>query len=185
MDVGVFWDFAQDNHFLVAITIVALYILKSFIWVIPMNFLYLSAGLLLPTVYAVAVTYMGLYIEMSIGYLIGIKYGQKYVKDAFKKRRSTQWLLSVIDKNMPLGCFLTRLLPGAPVDVASMLFGSLKVPYAQHMFFSLLGVSPFMLTIVVLGKAAFQPLSPKFIALVVVIIIVFIFHTFFWRKKSK
>jgi len=63
--------YTPKHPFTAAAVLLALYSLKALVCAIPMTVLYISAGIMFPPAWAIAVTYIGLICEITIGYWVG------------------------------------------------------------------------------------------------------------------
>jgi len=63
--------YTPKHPFMAAAVLLALYSLKALVCAIPMTVLYISAGIMFPPAWAIAVTYAGLICEITIGYWVG------------------------------------------------------------------------------------------------------------------
>jgi len=171
LDVTDILKHTPESPYLAAFLLVGLYCLKSVIVVIPLMGLYISAGFMFPTGWAFAVTCLGLFCEMSIGYFIGRWLGREKVKKYIEKNgRINRYLLG--SKNIgPITCFLTKLLP-LPRDPVNMFFGAVNVRYLQFIVTALLGSLPIMIPSVFAGKYISTPLSKKFLLPFIISIVI-------------
>lgn len=164
LSAGDIADFTPENPILAAILLVALFCIKNVFMVIPLAALYVAAGLLFPTKWAIFIVYIGLTCEMSIGYHIGTRMGTNQVNSLIKERPKAGAFFELLGRNNMVSCFLTRLVPmPLPLDMVSLFFGATGVPFHTYLLCSLLGTSPVMIPTVIAGRAITNPLSAKFI----------------------
>jgi uncharacterized membrane protein YdjX (TVP38/TMEM64 family) len=156
------WSPLSESAVLAAFLLIGIYSLKTVIWIIPLNALYIGAGLLFPVGPAIAMTYLGLIVELTLGFFLGRRLGTGQVRMILGKYKYSRWFLETVEKNGVMSCFLFRVLLGPPTDVTNMFFGTLNIRYTQFLFPSLLGLTPHMLPVVFLGKAVEHPLSREF-----------------------
>lgn len=157
-------NFTPQKPILAAIVLVAIFCIKNIFMVIPLAVLYVAAGLLFPTKWAILVVYTGLACEMSIGYCVGKRTGAERVNDLIRKRRKVGAFFDLLGRNDMVSCFLARLLPlPLPLDIVSLFFGAIGVPFQTYILFSLLGISSKMIPAVIAGRAVSNPLSAEFI----------------------
>lgn len=152
----------RSSTFLAIIGILLLYAIKSVTMTIPNSVLYVTAGLMFPTWLALLVSYIGLAISLSIGYLMGCKLGENRVYMLLAKRKCIMNFLDLNKNDMISLCFITQLI-ALPFGFVSFLFGALKTPFLKYMIASLLGVSPTLIPIVFSGAAITNPFSPEFL----------------------
>lgn len=174
---------------LAALTLLGIYCIKSFIMVIPVAILYISAGLLFPTGWAIVISYACLIVELSVGYLIGYQINTDKINKLINKNKKVRHFFSLQNANSGLTCFFARLFP-LPLDIISLYFGASKVKYLTYLGLSLLGLSPKMIPYVIAGGAITTPLSPEFIipfsiSIAITIIIFFVYRKFAPAKKNE
>ena len=156
-------EMVKSEKKMVFFLLMSMYIFKSFIWFIPLNLLYMIAGITYGTELGLLITYAGLMINMSIGYLVGSLYGKKHIRNKIEKYKKGEWLFSLVDRNIYLSCVLGRIFPGPPVDLVSMFFGMSVIKYLPYIFISLLSISVKMLPYFLAGSKISNPLSLEFI----------------------
>ena len=145
-----------------ALAILGLYVIKAYVIILPVPMLYVAAGVTFPIIWAVAITYLGLFISFGIGYCNGKKLGEKRAGELLAKHKKAARFMEARKENMPHLCFFTRITP-LPKDLFSMFFGAAGMPFAQYMTLSLMGVSPVMISTVLAGSSALDPLSLSFL----------------------
>jgi len=139
-----------------------LYALKGAILVVSAVMLYVAAGVLFSTGVAIAVSYAGLIVSLSVGYFIGRKLGEHRVNRMIAKRKKLAAFFHGNSENLVSLCFVARLFPMS-YGLVSMFFGALKAPFFKYLLMSLLGISPRMIPIVLAGAAITNPLSAEFL----------------------
>ena len=154
--------FAPESLRLAAIVFVLLYASKAIVIIPPLTVYYVAAGIVFPAGWNVLVTYLGLTVLLTIGYIIGKSLGKDKVYAIIRKNKKAEALLESMGKErlLPL-CFIVRIVPIN--DVLNLLFGALDMPFWKFLPASLLGLSPYMVPVVLSGSAALNPLSPQFI----------------------
>ena len=166
-------NFTPHSIWLAAFAFFAIYTLKAIVMVIPMKVLYVSAGIVFPVPWAIVVTYVGLVISLSIGYMNGRMLGEKGI-ERLKKQKKIADLLEVKEHNLLILCFISRMSP-IPFDLQSIFYGATKMSFWKHIFASLLGLTPVMLPFVFVGSSLDNPLSPQFlIPLMIGVAIIFV-----------
>ncbi|MEA4847260.1 MAG: VTT domain-containing protein [Clostridiaceae bacterium] len=183
------WELVSGSTINSILAIICLYCLKIVLWVIPINALYLGAGFLFPPWLAIAVTYMGLILDLTLSFYLGRFIEKSWVMDEIKKRKATKWMLDMADKNSAFACFVIRLLPGPPTEVTNMFFGALNMQYSKFLVLSLMGITPGMLPVIFLGKAAVNPRSKEFIILLLISLLIaagsILIYCLVLKKHSK
>jgi len=161
-----------------------LYAIKSITMTIPNSVLYVAAGAVFPIGVAILVTYIGLMVSLTVGYLTGQKLGETKVYHLLAKQKRVNHLLDKYKEDLFPLCFMTRLL-ALPFGFVSFFFGALKIPFLKYILASLLGVTPGMLPIIFSGAAITNPLSPEFlIPFGVSLTVISITFTIYKRKTA-
>lgn len=179
-------SYASRSPLSAALILIELYCLKSVLVVIPLAVLYVSAGALFPTMWAVLLTLLCLSCEITLNYLYGRGLGGTRLRQLLQKHESTIKLLNYHDKNSGVTCFLLRALPvPLPLDLAGMLLGASKMPFGKYLLFSLMGVSPGMIPWVMAGGAIGNPLSKEFLIPFAVSLLVAVAAFIIFRRIEK
>lgn len=181
-------NFTPASLWLASLVFLGIYCIKTLLMFIPLVVLFLAAGHLFPTGWAIVLTLLCLGVEMSLGYWVGHLLGVAKVRAAIAKWPKAQSFFNLVQRNRTTACFFTRLIPmPVPLDLVSMFYGAVGVPYPQYILFSLLGVSGFMLPYVIAGEAIDEPLSPDFIVPFIISIAVSVvaFVVFRWAEKRR
>ena len=71
------------------------------------------------------------------------------------------------------------------MDIASMLVGSLQIPYRKFLTGGLLGLMPQMIAHTVLGSAIFEPGSPAFIGSLAAMLLIGAVSLFFYAHELR
>lgn len=148
---------------LALLVLLGIYCLKTVIMVIPHVVLYISAGLMFPTLWAIVVTYLCLAVEMTICFFMGRRLGRKSVISLIEKNERARRILEYFNENSVMSCFLIRFIPGPPADLTSMFIGATDVQYPYFILSTLLGLTPGMIPFVLAGKTAATPLASEFL----------------------
>lgn len=157
------WDLVSESWLNSFLVIIGAYCLRSIIWVIPAAALYVGAGFLFPPFTAILITYAGLAIDLTLSFCLGRFFGKTQMLNEIRKKKSIEWVLDFTQKHDFMSCFIIRLIPGPPTEIISMFFGVSDIRYIHYLIASLLGMTPGMVPIIFVGKAAANPLSKEFI----------------------
>jgi len=169
-------SYSPESPFVAFAVLIGFYCLKSVVIFLPLTALFVSTGIMFPAPLAIAITYLGLFFELSIGYWIGGYFANGSYEKIIAKNKTIRSWLKPSAETFNAVCFFMALLPGPlPLDITSMLLGAAKISYFRFILFSLLGLSPGMLAWVVAGGSISTPLSKEFlvpfgIALVIALI---------------
>jgi len=151
-----------SSVWLMALGFIVIYAIKSIIMVIPNSVLYVAAGVIFPTWGAILITYVGLTVSLSIGYITGQKLGETKVYDLLARKKNVNAFLNRNKEDLLSLCFLARLI-SLPFGLASLFFGALGTPFLKYVLMSLLGITPVMIPIIFSGAALTNPLSVAFL----------------------
>lgn len=189
--------YTPESPALAFLFLCVLYCIKPVATFIPVTLLYIVTGIMFPTWQAILITYIGLMLEISEGYLVGRRLtvdkllgllgkSKRLTPLAANLQKGVEWLEPHKDR-LPAFCFLSRVLPvPIPLDVKNVLFGSVGMGYFEFVIFSLLGFSPGMIPWVIAGNSIGTPWSKEFIlpfviALAISICALAVFH--FLKEK--
>ena len=113
--------YTPKHPFMAAAVLLAPYCLKAVVCAIPMTVLYISAGIMFPPAWAIAVTYTGLICEITIGYWVGRYMGSERVMVLADKNEKAGKLIRYMDRHSNIVVFIVRLVPGPlPFDIMSL-----------------------------------------------------------------
>ena len=129
---------------------IVLYIIKGLAMVVPSSLLYIAAALVFPPLLGILITYVGLTVSLSIGYVLGNRLGEEKVTKMLAKHEKIAGFLDGKKKNLTSLCFITRLLH-MPFGLVSLFLGALNMPFLKYIIASLLGVSPIMIPVMFTG----------------------------------
>jgi uncharacterized membrane protein YdjX (TVP38/TMEM64 family) len=155
-------DYIPKSIILASLLLLGLYCLKAITIVIPAVLLYIIAGVIFPPIPAIVVTLTCLIIELTIGYYVGRYLGQKRVMKLVDRNKHLNRIIRYIKNKSLTSCFVVSFVPGFPIDLTSMLFGASNTKYYQFLAGSLLGLTPAMIPIVLIGNYITDPLSKEF-----------------------
>lgn len=153
--------FPPNLYLHLGVALILIYSIKAFVMVIPVTFLYIAAGAVLPLPAALLATTVGLSLEFSLGYWTGHHLGREKIAQKFSRNKKMKQLLEAQDQT-EMACFFLRLIP-FPVDPTSILLGSTGIKFSRYLIFSLLGIAPKAIPFILMGEAIDNPLSPSFL----------------------
>ena len=145
-----------------ALVIIALYTLKAFVMFIPVMPLYIGAGMMFSVPYALLLTMIGLFCNMSIGYYLGKRYGTERVMPLLQKNKKIQKFLANSRYTGNALCFFLRFFL-APLDLPHLFFGATGLKFPYFVLFTFLGLAPRMVTFILLGETVASSFSLKFL----------------------
>lgn len=155
-------QYTPSSPLLAALIIVLCYLVKCVLIIIPLQAMYISASLLFPLPIALLVTYIGLFVGFTVSYWIGRAIGINVLNDSLRKNKRSAQMVEFFERRRDMAIFFSRILP-IPVELFSMFYGAMKVPYPHYIFLSLLGTTPTMVPFVIAGVSIANPLSVEFL----------------------
>lgn len=162
LTLGEFIALTSSSLPLASLVFLGIYALKSIIMIIPVTVLFIAAGAVFPTGWAIGLTYVCLLLEMSIGYHIGKWLDERKVHELIEKKPLVNQYIQEHKNQMQTLCFISRILP-VPFDLISMFCGATGMIFWKYIILSLLGSTPAMLPYVLAGSAILHPLSVEFL----------------------
>ena len=155
-------SFADLPIWLTIFGFMVIYAIMGITMAIPKVLLYIAAGIVFPTWIGVGVTYAGLAIAASIGHAMGKRMGEEGVKSILARHKKVSDFLGGHKEDLLSLCFISRVLP-LPFVLTSLFFGALTLPFFKFVLLSLLGATPYMVSVVFAGAAITDPLSAAFL----------------------
>jgi uncharacterized membrane protein YdjX (TVP38/TMEM64 family) len=147
---------------LAGLFLLGLFALKGLTVFFPLSVLEIACGLLFPLPAALAVNFLGVAAAMTAPYFAGRRKRENLY--ALLKRWPKLlrlWELKSGEGNF-LFVFLLRLAGGLPFDAVSFCLGAGEIPWQTFYGAGLLGVSPHLVAVTILGSALNDPTSPEF-----------------------
>lgn len=179
---------APESIFLAALVFLSIYIIKSIVMFIPISILYIAAGIVFPTGWAILLTYICLTVALSIGYFIGKKLGKDRLDKLLKKHQKTANFFEENKENLSTFCFMSRLVR-VQFDITNMVSGALAIPFPKFLAVSLLGLSPVVIPYIIAAAHIYDPLSADFLIPFVVSILIsliaFLVHSYHRKYMKK
>lgn len=157
------WLLLSEEGVLAVAVILLIFLLKTVLWPIPLKAIYIGAGFLFRPHIAILICYIGLAMQLTVGFCIGRSMGEAAVRPLLEKNRYAAKILRIADDNAVIACFLTRFIPGPPADVTNMFLGTLNVKYIHFLLLSLAGMTPTLIPVVFIGESVLNPLSVEFL----------------------
>ena len=108
------------------ITLISLFAVKSLTIIIPLPSLYVASGILFDPLKAVAVSYLGLAVTLTIPFILGRWSGTEEIHYIKKKYPKIEKVIEMQERNEFLAGFIIRLIGWFPCDVLSFYFGCLQ-----------------------------------------------------------
>lgn len=137
-------------------TIWGVYLVKSVLFIIPASLIYISTGMAFDVLPACLVSLVGIIIEVTVTYFLGLFLGGDYVNKLLAKSKGGQKILDMkFNDNFP--AFLAiRALPVFPIDFVSLFWGASKAKFPRYFFASIIGIMPRVILFTILGDGIYD-----------------------------
>jgi len=178
-------NYSPQNQLLAIIFILGIFALKSLSVVFPLIIIYIVSGMIFPPFLAIAINIMGIIIGCSCSYFIGYFSGRDIKEQLILKYPRLNQLDSLLKDNQWFFTYLLRTVGILPLDVASILMGSVGIPYVKYITASVLAMLPVLVTTTFIGLTITNPRSPEFILSILIRIIIFVISILIYRKIIK
>ncbi len=158
----------QDNQLSRALILLGLFVVKALtLVVIESSLLYVAAAIFFPLEIAMFIVFIGVAIEVTIEFLLGVSFGRKRVRALLAKLQGRKplldRLLSRLTGSDPFVIVLLRLLPGFHNGLTGLVLGASGTSLLVYLPASLLGMLPKAIATIWMGKSLLDPLSVGFL----------------------
>lgn len=153
------------------LTIWGVYLVKSVLFIIPASLIYISIGMAFPTPAACLISLVGIILEVTATYFLGLFLGGEYVNKLLAKSKSGRKILEKkLNDNFPalLGI---RALPVFPIDFVSLFWGASKCKFPRYFIASVVGIMPRVILFTILGDGIYDYIPIHLIIKIVIICI--------------
>lgn len=164
-------SYTPKNLFAAAAVLLALYVFKSVVFVVPFVPLQLTAGHIFDPVTAIIVNAAGAAICLAVPYWFGCFAGGKLADSLVAKYPKFEQVVAMQKSSSFFLCFFLRAVGVLPAGVVTMYLGATKVSFAHNIIGGLLGMAPAMVLTTVLESGIKNPASPEFWLLAAVMVI--------------
>lgn len=145
-----------DKLSLTIIIILAVYLVKALVFVVPASIVYVAVGAMMNPVLAVAVNLLGIFIEVSVTYLLGRFLGKDAVYRLLSKKETGKKILEKNIQGKASVLLSIRAIPAFPIDFISLFYGASGCSYLKYAVLSVVGISWRVVLFTVLGSAIFD-----------------------------
>ena len=168
--------------------VIAVYALKSVVFVIPASIIYLSVGMAFETPLAIIINVVGIMVEVTISYILGRFLGREKIDSMLKGKKGYELLEKLKNKGKYAFVFLLRILT-FPIDFGSLFFGASGFSFPSYFVMSLLGILPRVIVMTILGYGIYELIPMKYIIIAVLclipIAVIGLIIAKFRKKKAK
>mgnify|MGYP003305098672 CR=1 FL=1 len=169
-------------------TIFGIYIVKSVLFIIPASLIYISVGMAFTPWQAILINFIGIVIEVSVTYVLGLFLGGDYVNKLLSKSKGGQKILDLEISNRFSVLLGIRALPVFPIDFVSLFWGAAKCPFVKYFPASVIGIMPRVILFTILGDGIYDYIPIHLIIKIVIFAIpvgVVIYLGRHFRKMRK
>ena len=147
---------ASSTVTIAILTIWGIYLVKSVLFIIPASLIYISIGMAFETWQACLISLVGIILEVTVTYFLGLFLGGDYVNKLLAKSKGGKKILDMkFNDNFP--AFLgIRALPVFPIDFVSLFWGASKAKFPCYFFASVIGIMPRVILFTILGDGIYD-----------------------------
>lgn len=155
LDVRALADVTDKLPVLIAM-ILAVYIIKALVFVVPASVVYVAVGAIMNPVLAVFVNLTGIFIEVSVTYFLGRFLGKDAVYKLLSKKETGRKLLAKDIQSKASVLVSIRAIPAFPIDFVSLFYGASGCKYLKYAVLSVAGIAWRVILFTLLGDAIFK-----------------------------
>lgn len=181
---------ASTNMIIALVTIWGVYLVKSVLFIIPAMLIYVSIGMAFPTPTACLISLVGIILEITVTYLLGVFLGGPYVNRLLSKTKPGKKILDMkLNENFPT-LLVIRALPVFPIDFVSLFWGASRCRFPRYFIASLLGIMPRVVLFTIVGDGIYEifPMH-RIVELIIIAIpvgcIIYLIKHFVRQKRQK
>ncbi len=175
-------SYTPENLLLAAIVILGFFVLKSLSVIFPLAALFITSGAIYPIYISVPLNTLGLALCFTVPYLTGRFAGGDMQSMIIKRFPKAKRFIRYSHKNNLFASYITRAVVIVPGDIASLVFGTLKMPYRPYLLGSILGVFPEMVVETYIG-GNLRSLTTGSLIVMIIMILATLALTFALNKK--
>lgn len=155
LDVRALADVTDKLPVLIAM-VLAVYIIKALVFVVPASVVYVAVGAIMNPVLAVFVNLTGIFIEVSVTYFLGRFLGKDAVYKLLSKKETGRKLLAKDIQSKASVLVSIRAIPAFPIDFVSLFYGASGCKYLKYAVLSVAGIAWRVILFTLLGDAIFK-----------------------------
>ncbi len=160
-----------DKLSLMIVMILGVYLVKALVFVVPASLVYVAVGAIMDPFTAVIVNLTGIFIEVSVTYLLGRFIGKEAVHKLLSKKETGRKLLEKDIQSKAAVLVSIRAIPAFPIDFVSLIYGASGCSYLKYALLSVAGISWRVILFTILGDAIFSWIPMDKIILCVICLI--------------
>ena len=147
---------ASSNMVIAILTIWGVYLTKSILFIIPASLIYISIGMAFPPLTASLISLVGIIIEVTVTYFLGLFLGGEYVNKQLAKTKPGKKILDMKLNDNFLALLPIRALPVFPIDFVSLFWGASKCRFPRYFIASVVGIMPRVVLFTILGDGIYD-----------------------------
>lgn len=156
-------EYTDSNKLVTSLVLLGLFALKSMIFVLHIDLLYVAVSACLPLPWAICVNVLGTLITFVIPYFIAHKQGSNMVEKLTSKYPKVEKITNKRKDNDFMFSFTVRLMGGIPYDIVSYLMGALSVNFVNYLISGIIALIPDIVLCQIAGTSMDDPSSHAFI----------------------
>ena len=179
----------SSSLLLAVFTLWGVYLVKSVLFIIPASLIYISTGMAFSPLTASLISLVGIIIEVTLTYFLGLFLGGDYVNKLLAKSKGGQKILDMrINDNFP-AFLVIRALPVFPIDFVSLFWGASKAKFPRYFLASVIGIMPRVVLFTILGDGIYDYIPIHLIIQIVICaipvgVVVYLVRHFIKMKKA-
>ena len=147
---------ASSNMIIAIGTIWGVYLVKSVLFILPASLIYISIGMAFDTPVACLISLVGIILEVTVTYYLGLFLGGDYVNKLLSKTKPGKKILDMkLNENFPT-LLSIRALPVFPIDFVSLFWGASKCRFPRYFIASVVGIMPRVVLFTILGDGIYD-----------------------------
>jgi len=144
-------SYTPENKASAALFLLLIYALKSFTIVIPIDVLSAAGGIMFSWLWGSLINIFGVFISITVSYFIGRFSGADLSEKLVKKYPKLKKFREMTKNNDFFFSFIVRALGVLPCDIVGMYMGAVKIDYKTYVTGGMLGFSPSIILVTLLG----------------------------------
>ena len=162
---------ASSSTLIAIITIWGVYLTKSILFIIPASLIYISVGMAFPPVTASLISLVGIIIEVTVTYFLGLFLGGDYVNRQLEKTKAGKKILDMKLNGSFIALLPIRALPVFPIDFVSLFWGASRCSFHRYFFASVIGIMPRVVLFTILGDGIYDYIPIHLIVKIIICLI--------------
>lgn len=147
---------ASKNIYIAIAAIWGVYLTKSILFIIPASLIYISIGMAFEPLTASLISLVGIIIEVTVTYFLGLFLGGEYVNKQLAKTKAGKKILDMKLNDSFVALLPIRALPVFPIDFVSLFWGASKCSFLRYFFASVIGIMPRVVLFTILGDGIYD-----------------------------